>query len=86
MSRGRHVLAVVALLALLALGQLVATTAELGILWRALALSWDAPATQLQDEKAVAASDRELRSVRDAVTRLAPSARLPVVHVAPAPP
>jgi hypothetical protein len=44
---------VVAFLTLLAVCQWLEARAELSIFWRAAVVSWDSPATQLQDELAV---------------------------------
>jgi len=77
---------VAGLLALLLLACAQQAGATLGILWRAIVLSWDSPATQLQDEAAsqgVACADGA-RQAREIALLALPPRRVPVApEVAP---
>jgi hypothetical protein len=80
-SRRTRLVLVLVLLALLAACQGLDARAHLSIFWRAAAVSWDSPSTQLQDELAVQGivytdAARQLREHTGAVAT--PSGRLGV--------
>lgn len=70
---------VFALLALLSVAAVQHSAAELAIIWRAAILSWDSPATQLQDQVAsqgVLSSDPAKQAGEHALAALAPAGLL----------